>query len=743
MIVPDLRYEKPCKSVASLIVLIFLLLTGACTPESTTRDTISPASSRAEVFVNELGDTIPTGVSTPVRMRTLEGTSGSPPQKISFDPPDDPVILPGNVKAAGRPRVVIIPEKLPTFAISSGDITTDSIVWGGNPVVHLPPVSAAPRRMKDAATADLSFLDIEQGMVASDVRFIFEDSRKYLWFGTWPGGLARYDGHSFSHFTTREGLIHNYVNSILEDTRGHLWFCTVDGVNRYDGQSFFDLKEKLTDGERYDVWDAKLDMENNIWFITTNSLSRYDASGDGRIIKYLLPFTDRFHVEDRLTSLLIDSQNNLWIGGDRPGGLFRHKLNEEKKIEAGDTFVHYTTREGLIDNVVQAITEDSRGNIWIGTEGGVSMYDGRTFTQFTVDTGLSGKAVFHIHEDRKGNIWFATNGGVDKYTPGDFEGSGSFTNYSIREGLSNNNANFIREDEHGNIWVGTELGVSRLDPDGFRHRSVAMVSGSKSIRSIEKDDDGRLWLGHDGGIMQYAPSSRFNMESKLQTFFSVDNTVTFELRGMPIFQDNSGDLWFSRYGVGLYHLDNDLQSLSLYDEQDGLANTLVWSLYEDSKNYLWMGYFLGGVTRFGPLAVLEEAGEEPEFSYLSVEQGLSDYDVWDVIEDHHGYFWFGTAGGGVARYDPGLRGKPPSLLHLTTLEGLSSNRISSILEDSRGYLWLGSEGGGLNLFKNTGTLPPEQGIIHFGKEDGLSSDYILSSLEDENGNIWVLTSLGL
>ena len=57
---------------------------------------------------------------------------------------------------------------------------------------------------------------------------------------------------------------------------------------------------------------------------------------------------------------------------------------------------------------VLSILEDSHGNIWIGTNGGVSMYDGETFTHFTQKEGLSNNAVFSILEDSHGNIWFGT-----------------------------------------------------------------------------------------------------------------------------------------------------------------------------------------------------------------------------------------------------------------------------------------------------------------------------------------------
>ena len=65
-----------------------------------------------------------------------------------------------------------------------------------------------------------------------------EDKTGNLWFGTGGGGVSRYDGKSFTTFTTAQGLANNFVCSITEDKTGNLWFGTGGGVSRYDGKSF-------------------------------------------------------------------------------------------------------------------------------------------------------------------------------------------------------------------------------------------------------------------------------------------------------------------------------------------------------------------------------------------------------------------------------------------------------------------------------------------------------------------------
>ena len=57
-----------------------------------------------------------------------------------------------------------------------------------------------------------------------------------LWFGTGGGGVYKYDGKSFTGFTTANGLVGNVVFSIIEDKEGILWFGTTAGVSKYDGK---------------------------------------------------------------------------------------------------------------------------------------------------------------------------------------------------------------------------------------------------------------------------------------------------------------------------------------------------------------------------------------------------------------------------------------------------------------------------------------------------------------------------
>ena len=93
---------------------------------------------------------------------------------------------------------------------------------------------------------------VQDGLASAGIYAILEDRQGQLWFGTWDGGISRYDGETFATLTTEDGLPNNDVTSILEDHQGQLWFATSgSGVSRYDGQNFktFSTKDGLPNND--------------------------------------------------------------------------------------------------------------------------------------------------------------------------------------------------------------------------------------------------------------------------------------------------------------------------------------------------------------------------------------------------------------------------------------------------------------------------------------------------------------
>jgi ligand-binding sensor domain-containing protein len=77
---------------------------------------------------------------------------------------------------------------------------------------------------------------VTEGLSDNTVRSILEDKNGDLWFGTWQGGANKYDGKSFTHLTRKQGLQADAVVCMLEDKKGNIWFGNYYGVSKYDGK---------------------------------------------------------------------------------------------------------------------------------------------------------------------------------------------------------------------------------------------------------------------------------------------------------------------------------------------------------------------------------------------------------------------------------------------------------------------------------------------------------------------------
>jgi ligand-binding sensor domain-containing protein/serine phosphatase RsbU (regulator of sigma subunit) len=693
---------------------------GGYTTNTITGDTIQP-------IILESGDTLITGVPIPATGKTIHPDSVARPKVVPYTPSDSIYNAHPNVHKIPDNLTVIPVNKNSLITILVGEITKndtlhyfvnsigDTLKTGipipttGTKISTIQPLltKALLPRFKDAAINNMQYLDVDQGMASSYVYSMLEDKFGNIWFGTGDGGVSRYDGESFTHFTTKEGLSNNNVYSMLEDKSGNIWFGTFGGgVSRYDGESFthFTTKEGLSNNY---IMSMLEDKSGNIWFGTHGGgVSRYDG-------ERFTHFTTKEGLSNNyIMSMLEDKSGNLWFG-TRGGGV-SHYEPSAKLSTGSESFTHFTQKEGLSNNLVWSMLEDKSGNIWFGTwGGGVSRYDGESFTHFTKKESLSHNTVMSILQDKSGNIWFGTSGGgVSRYDPSAKlrTGSESFTHYTTKEGLSNNKVTSLLEDKSGNLWFGTwGGGVSRYDRASFTHFTTNEGLSNNYVYSALEDKSGNIWFGTNGGGMSRYDGDNFTHFTTIEGLSHNDVTSMLE--------DKSGNLWVATRGGGVNRYDGD--NFTHFTTKEGLSNDNVWSILKDKTGNLWFGTYGGGVSRYD--------GEN--FTHFTTKEGLSNNTVWSMLEDKNGNLWFGTNGGGVSRYDG------ENFTHFTTKEGLSNNYIKSILEDKSGNLWFGT-GGGMSRYDG-------ESFTQFTTKEGFSNNSVKSILEDNSDNIWVSTESGL
>lgn len=286
------------------------------------------------------------------------------------------------------------------------------------------------------------------------------DSKGIMWFGSNGGGVYRYDGQSFTHFTTVNGLSNNEVRAIIEDTEGNLWFGTGNGLCKYANETFTHIPLPFSD-------------TSSIWL--------------DKVYKILNP--------NAVHSLYQDKYNDIWIG---TGGAGAYRYD-------GKTFTSYLTEIGhkqidsLHHNWITSIVGDMDGNIWFSsmTRGGTSRFDGEIFTHFMPKDGLNSDMVRTIFTDKSGKVWFGykmkENGGLTYYE------NKKFVTLDEKDGLYNSSMMTIYEDKKGNLWLGGNLGNIRIyNRETFTDFQTKEGKTFYGIIDILEDADENIWFLGDG-----------------------------------------------------------------------------------------------------------------------------------------------------------------------------------------------------------------------------------------------------
>jgi len=222
-----------------------------------------------------------------------------------------------------------------------------------------------------------------------------------MWFGTFGDGVFRYDfdtqatqskdEEAFTNFTTEDGLPHNQVLTVCRDPEGMIWFGTMDGLSRYNGQTFVNVN--FTPREGY-LGNAVKDL----YWDTVRQSSK-------PALEPFTAFEGKLREGTPQKRGLTDGA--LWLA-TWGSGIFRYD---------GEAFTNFTTKDGLASNATTTIYRASDGILWIGTDDkGVCGYDGKVFTSLDQQDGLAGNAVTSIVEDSDGSLWFGTHdGGLTHY----------------------------------------------------------------------------------------------------------------------------------------------------------------------------------------------------------------------------------------------------------------------------------------------------------------------------------------
>ncbi|TGE16981.1 sensor histidine kinase [Hymenobacter elongatus] len=437
-----------------------------------------------------------------------------------------------------------------------------------------------------------------------------------------------------------------------------------------------------------------------------------------------------------------------------------------------------TAAQGLSENSVYSILQDKRGFLWLGTQDGLSRYDGVEFRVFRNDpqraASLSSNFILSLAEDQQGHVWVGTGGGgLCRYNPV----TGRFRTFEYAPDLSTGLAdNFVRVvfcDRNGQIWAGTEGGLHRFAPTTnnfrrFTHPDTPLENLRRnSVRTIAQSTTGTLWVGTGEGRVsalntstgQLEPDARWQAASAITALqpdqkgglwvgTETDGLWYLPATGRPqavgrrpgemgeairaLFLDRQQVVWAGT-NKGLVRHEPATGSFQVYQYRVGSASTLpdnvVLSVFQDRSGLLWAGTE-GGISSF-----------EARPSTFATYPGL-DGPVWAVCEDAAGRTWVGTESKGLRCYDPAT-GQQRQFRHDPNDPGsLSEDFVRAVCVDRRGRLWVGTQSQGLDCLE-----PGATRFVHYRHDPAvkgsLSEDYVRTVYEDPQGSLWVGTEGGL
>ena len=533
------------------------------------------------------------------------------------------------------------------------------------------------------------------------------------------------DQYVLNTWTYRSGLPANAVNAVLQTHDGYLWLGTSAGLFRFDGIDFTRISTSPQNNKAFETITALYQThDSSLWVGTAAAGAR--VLKDGKVMCYdsksgfvttrvrgffesraghlfiatnigLFLFQNGIFSQIRLDQTFIngiaeDPQGRIWVGTTDGVRIFNDDGSSKPSVT--------TLKEGLPYPSVLTIFGDSKGNMWVGTWGGLARYGAGKVDTFSSRSGLSYR-ILAIFEDGDGNIWIGTDKGVDRFA------DGVWTNISEAGGLTNNRVQSITEDRERSLWVGTANGLNQLEDPGIIMYSTCEGLANNSLTNIVQASDSSIYFFSDqaSGLTRLK-GGRFSQISNA----NIPTGCAFAAR--------DGSIWSASTGK-LANLKNG--KLTQYDEKAGIPQEWIPAITEDDKSIIFFAVGEGLFRLVGGHAVpylLKDGTRYPKDKYVSC-----------FLLQKDGTMWM-AGGNSLDRMQAGM------LTDLSGQEGLQEKWISSLYDDQQGGLWIGTSPGGLLLFKNGK-------FTVFNAEVGLFSNEIYSVVGDDHGGIWMSSGNGI
>ena len=614
----------------------------------------------------------------------------------------------------------------------------------------------------------------------------------------------------FEHITNSDGLMHNSIRFSFQDSRGYMWFGTNNGLYKYNGYEFKIYNNEL--GNKHSLIGNRItsiseDSSGKVWIGTNKGLCTYNRDSDSFVRDlYNSEISSYFNFHNFINTIFIDTLDNIWIG--TPQGLYN--LKKSSKGFKLSVFKTSNQVDGLASNYISCITQYKEG-LLIGTPNGLNKLEFSDDDQVKItrikNNVIGSVNIKSLFVDSDLSIWVGTLNGLHKIETSIENTFNVHTNYlaEIENSFANNSINTIHQVDSSTIWIGTlNSGIFELNKDEnvvkIYQQNPRNIYNLKSndINNIFKDDFGVVWVSTNrGGV------SKLNLNKNKIDHFKNNDFNSNSLSGNlinTIFEDSNQNVWIGTFKTGLNLLmNNSKEKEFIHFNKADVGSNNIHAICEDNYGNIWLGSKSDGITqvqvqkgkisktaRFtkentnnalmvnnvtimykdkrgdiwmggGPNSGLirltpnKEFGKLPQITQFQKlkenTNSLTSNYVFSIYEDSQNVLWVGLNGSGLVKI---IRDENNNPIHYTRImgreeypSGLNNNQIFAIHEDNYQNIWIATFGGGLNKILKEEINKKHPKIIKYKQENGLPSNEIYGILEDKNQNLWISSNSGI
>lgn len=540
------------------------------------------------------------------------------------------------------------------------------------------------------------------------------------------------------------------INFIYEDNELNSWLLTEKGIYTFSPNN-----------ELIHTFDSKTGIKNNRPFYTAAEINNeiWLGSDNGDIWIFnkkskQFRLFDILHLNKNIHEIRAIDDSNVLITTDSPHFfIYNIKQSSIKKFDV--TIGLNDKNEAIVKSYI-----DHSKRIWFELKRlGATLFLAETETIHHFSRSIESPIVnvtapnFFVLEDENNNVWIQPKGGgFSLYDPKEnklvpFHNEPNSADWKFSGML--HSAFF---DKQNNLWLGTHSnGLEKVvfSNDVFSPKMIdkqAKNQMNNLVRCIFEDNEGHLWVSTKDGKVHVYNSNHDDLG-----YLCSNGTIGYgsPLSGITycMMQDKSNNIWIGTKGNGIYRLKstgNKSFSIKHYQHKSNnpysLSSNNIYSIYQDSKNRIWIGSYGGGLNlmedddkfvnhnnllvnypinhgsqvriinedKFGNICVGTTLGlimfsskfdiyNNIDFNYYlkqaGIEPSLTANDIYDIITTKKGETYFATFGGGINKIaETDSKGFPTRFSPITTLNGLSSNIALQMAEDYEGKLWIPSEG---------------------------------------------------